>query len=474
MDPSVSRRDLRKMRAAAAASMRCRGDRPCAAPAGRRPDAEARRRVPVRRVRVGQPGSSPEHPLVDLIYFLLTPFLLKSSLILALALLLGWGVGEAGAQCTMQDLGSLPGGSVSRASDIDNGQVVGWALTAAGEQHAFSWTAAGGMVDLDTSGGSHSEATAVDAGQVVGFAQNAAGDSATAFLAIPAAIPCTKLFLHAQGTSLSLDANGPTDATADFRDSAALKFAGVNIWKPIGTMVRPGDRLTPVAHGPGRPARLARSEEQVRSMTARFRDRRDAGRRLAARLARYSHEPGVLVLALPRGGVPVAYEVAIALKAPLDVYLVRKLGVPGHEELAMGAIASAGVRVVNKEVVDQLGISETVLDAVASSERQELRRRERLYRGTRQPPEVAGRIVILVDDGLATGSTMWAAAEAIRSQMPRRLIVAVPVGAASVCRMLDQQRLDRRDSQLSQPLLDNNGTCHLAEAGVRAADQIQA
>jgi predicted phosphoribosyltransferase len=165
--------------------------------------------------------------------------------------------------------------------------------------------------------------------------------------------------------------------------------------------------------------------------------RGDAGRQLAARLAAYSDEPGVLVLALPRGGVPVAYEVAMAIKAPLDVFLVRKLGVPGHEELAMGAIASGGVRVVNEDVVDQLGISKTVPDAVTSSERQELRPRERVYRGTRPASDVARRIVILVDDGLATGSTMRAAAEAIRSQGPRRLIVAVPVGAASVCRMLE-------------------------------------
>jgi predicted phosphoribosyltransferase len=164
-----------------------------------------------------------------------------------------------------------------------------------------------------------------------------------------------------------------------------------------------------------------------------FRDRRDAGRHLAQQLMDYADAPGLLILALPRGGVPVAYEVAKALQAPLDVFLVRKLGVPGQQELAMGAISTGGVRVLNEEVVDLLGIPEEVIDAVAREEEQELNRREREYRGDRPPPEVGGRTVILVDDGLATGSTMRAAVAALRRQQPRRIIVAVPVAAPATC-----------------------------------------
>ena len=167
-----------------------------------------------------------------------------------------------------------------------------------------------------------------------------------------------------------------------------------------------------------------------------FRDRRDAGRQLAARLTRYADRTDVLVLALPRGGVPVAYEVAKALKAPLDVFLVRKLGVPGHEELAMGAIASGGVRVLNEDLVDYLRIPDEVIDAVAAVEQRELERRERAYRDDRPPPDVKDRIVILVDDGLATGSTMRAAAAALRLQKPRRIVVAVPVSSAETCEEL--------------------------------------
>src|SRR5438270_10267310 len=164
-----------------------------------------------------------------------------------------------------------------------------------------------------------------------------------------------------------------------------------------------------------------------------FQDRHEAGRQLAAELTEYAGRDDVVVLALPRGGVPVAFEVAQALGAPLDVFLVRKLGVPGREELAMGAIATGGVRVLMPDVIQALGIPDRVIDAVAAREQQELERRERLYRGDRPPPDVRGRTVFLVDDGLATGSTMRAAAAALRQQRPARIVVAVPVAASSTC-----------------------------------------
>jgi predicted phosphoribosyltransferase len=164
-----------------------------------------------------------------------------------------------------------------------------------------------------------------------------------------------------------------------------------------------------------------------------YRDRHDAGKRLAELLRAYAHRPDVLVLALPRGGVPVAYEVARALNAPLDVFIVRKLGVPGHEEFAMGAIASGGVRVLNDDVIHALRIPEQVVEAVATREQRELERRERLYRDGRPAPDVKGHIVILIDDGLATGATMRAALQALRQRGPARLIVAVPVAAPSTC-----------------------------------------
>jgi predicted phosphoribosyltransferase len=170
-----------------------------------------------------------------------------------------------------------------------------------------------------------------------------------------------------------------------------------------------------------------------------FYDRRDAGRKLALRLRRYGDDPGVLVLALPRGGVPVAFEVAEALHAPLDVFLVRKLGLPGHEELAMGALASGGVRVLNEEVVNAFGVPDEMLDEVVQREEQELKRRERAYRGDRLAPDVRGRTVILVDDGLATGSTMRAAVAALRRQGPARIVVAVPVAAVATCEELGQE-----------------------------------
>lgn len=164
-----------------------------------------------------------------------------------------------------------------------------------------------------------------------------------------------------------------------------------------------------------------------------FQDRRDAGRQLAAALPDYTGRPDVIVLALPRGGVPVAYEVAKSLGAPLDVFLVRKIGVPGHEELAMGAIASGGVRVVNEDVVRELGIPKSLFDAVAADELLELQRRERAYRDDRPAPDVRGKTVILVDDGLATGSSMRAAVAALRRLDPAKIVVAVPVAASEVC-----------------------------------------
>jgi predicted phosphoribosyltransferase len=170
-----------------------------------------------------------------------------------------------------------------------------------------------------------------------------------------------------------------------------------------------------------------------------YQDRTDAGRRLAAELGEYANRADVLVLALPRGGVPVAFEVAEALQVPLDVFLVRKLGVPGHEELAMGAIATGGIRVRNESVVQYAQIPDEVIEEVAAQEMQELERRERLYRGDRPAPDVRGRTVILIDDGLATGSTMRAAAAALRRQQPKEIIVAVPVASAVTCdELLDE------------------------------------
>jgi putative phosphoribosyl transferase len=170
----------------------------------------------------------------------------------------------------------------------------------------------------------------------------------------------------------------------------------------------------------------------------RFRDRQEAGQALARELLRYRDDASVIVLGLPRGGVPVAFEVARALNAPLDVFVVRKLGVPGHEEFAMGAIASGGVRVMNPDVAE-LEIPEAVIEAVAARELRELERRERVYRDNRPPLAIADRTVILVDDGLATGSTMRAAIAAVKQQRPHRVIVAVPVAAATTCTELQAE-----------------------------------
>ncbi|MCW3018662.1 MAG: hypothetical protein JWN10_970, partial [Solirubrobacterales bacterium] len=165
----------------------------------------------------------------------------------------------------------------------------------------------------------------------------------------------------------------------------------------------------------------------------RFRDRADAGRQLAEQLGHFAGRDDVVVLGLPRGGVPVAFEIAQALDAPLDVFLVRKLGVPGHEEFAFGAIATGGVRVLNKQVLEQLAIPAEWVEAIDAKERRELERRERVYRGDRPPPDFADRIAMLVDDGLATGATMLAAVRAVRLDDPAEVVVAVPVADPEVC-----------------------------------------
>lgn len=168
-------------------------------------------------------------------------------------------------------------------------------------------------------------------------------------------------------------------------------------------------------------------------MTTRYVNRTEAGQVLAANLTDFAGRDDVIVLALPRGGVPVAFEVAKALRVPLDVFVVRKLGVPGHEELAFGAIASGGVRVLAKDTIDQLRLSNPMIDAVIEEEEKELARREKLYRGGRPPPDLRERTVIVVDDGLATGATMLAAVRALKAHRPAKIIVAVPVAARETC-----------------------------------------
>lgn len=167
-----------------------------------------------------------------------------------------------------------------------------------------------------------------------------------------------------------------------------------------------------------------------------FTDRHEAGAVLATQLQQFAGRNDVVVLALPRGGVPVGYEVARALGAPLDVFVVRKLGLPGHPELAMGAIASGGVRVLNDDVLRSIAVPQTAIDAVTRAEQLELERRERAYREGRPPVPIDGRVVILVDDGLATGSTMRAAVLAVKRLHPARVVVAVPVGARETCQEL--------------------------------------
>ncbi|HTF88436.1 MAG TPA: phosphoribosyltransferase [Planctomycetota bacterium] len=170
-----------------------------------------------------------------------------------------------------------------------------------------------------------------------------------------------------------------------------------------------------------------------------YRDRADAGRFLATKLAKYAGNPDLVVLGLPRGGVPVAYEVASALRAPLDIFAVRKLGMPGQEEFAIGAIATGGVIVLNHKVVSAANLSAAQVDSIVARERVELQRREQAYRGDRPAAELRGHTVILVDDGLATGSSMWAAVTALRKLAPARVIVAVPVGSVATCAMFNEQ-----------------------------------
>ncbi|MDB5219533.1 MAG: putative phosphoribosyl transferase [Myxococcaceae bacterium] len=173
---------------------------------------------------------------------------------------------------------------------------------------------------------------------------------------------------------------------------------------------------------------------QLATSSWRFIDRRDGGRRLADALSGYAGTPGLVVLALPRGGVPVGYEVALALGAALDVFVVRKLGFPNHPELAMGAIASGGACVLNEDLIRRSGISDAVVSRVAARELREIARREHEYRDGRPPLPLGGKTVILVDDGLATGATMRSAVEAVREQAPARLVVAIPIAAPESCR----------------------------------------
>jgi len=171
----------------------------------------------------------------------------------------------------------------------------------------------------------------------------------------------------------------------------------------------------------------------------KFRNRQEAGLEVAARLENYADREDVLVLGLPRGGVPVAYVVATVLGLPLDIFVLRKLGVPGHEELAFGAIGSGGVRILNADVVDRLGISELEIAAITQEETKELKRREKRYRGSRPPLDVSGRTVILVDDGIATGASIRAAIHAIRKMRPAAIVVATPVAPRATCNLLRRE-----------------------------------
>ena len=188
----------------------------------------------------------------------------------------------------------------------------------------------------------------------------------------------------------------------------------------------------------------------------RFLNRREAGRQLASKLVKYTEHPAVIILALPRGGVPVAYEVALALKAPLDVLIVRKLGLPGREELAIGAIASGGIRILNEDIIHALAVDEAVIHAVTEQELRELGRREEQYRGSRPGPLVRDQTVILIDDGLATGASMLAAVAALRTQQPARIVVAVPAAAPQAIELF-QPEVDEIISVLAPDPFDGVG-----------------
>lgn len=173
-------------------------------------------------------------------------------------------------------------------------------------------------------------------------------------------------------------------------------------------------------------------------MYHRFVDRIEAGQALAKRLSHLAGVPNLIILALPRGGLPIGFEVAKALQAPLNIFLVRKLGAPMHKEFAIGALAENGLRFINQQAVHQLGISETAIEQITAQEQQEIQRRTQLYRGNNPPPEIKGRTVVIVDDGLATGATMKVAIQALRNQHPQKIVVAVPVGAMDTCAELKQ------------------------------------
>jgi predicted phosphoribosyltransferase len=182
--------------------------------------------------------------------------------------------------------------------------------------------------------------------------------------------------------------------------------------------------------------KMIHAEEKKKTL---FRDRRDAGKKLAQKLIDYSGRSDVIVLALPRGGVPVAYEVAVALRAPMDIFIVRKLGWPGHEEMAIGAIASGGVKVLNEDIVRYLNIPDNLIKAVAQRELRELERREKAYRGNHPPLEVKDHTVIVIDDGLATGASMRAAIVGVRTHSPRKVVIAVPTAALETCEALEPE-----------------------------------
>jgi putative phosphoribosyl transferase len=242
------------------------------------------------------------------------------------------------------------------------------------------------------------------------------------------------MFLRS-GRSFSASRPRHPDCTREGRRTTTRSFG--EIASRFATLHRPGERDVMSDEQVGHTPTLPRIEPVGREPPA-FRNRSEAGKFLAQMLTGYAGRSDVIVLGLPRGGVPVAFEVASALSVPLDLFLVRKLGLPGHEELAMGAIASGGVRVLNREVVDALQIPESDVAAATSAEQEELERRQRLYRDDLPPVDVAGKTVILVDDGLATGSSAQAAVLALRQRHPAKVIVAVPVGAAETCARLSE------------------------------------